>query len=456
MNQSLRFHTVHGENIQLTRNMTIAKRVDSFCKGITFSDRNIAIREKIFIHLVTKAVQWTGFLRIGVTTVDPNTHRTNPNSLPRHACPDLTCRPGYWAKCVPENCFDTTTRITYFYVTEDGDLFLNTPTGEISLLTGIAVREPLWALFDVYGNTISIEIVEDPNRPASSVYDQLKQLYPQYAYDQQQRHFQEYQSIVQPSEFLPTHGPSITLFGNTNRSIAILENPQSTDGIVFLPEPLAVNSAYLFQILYVNNSTTRSTSTLQLGLTNVNTTRLQQSDLPRDIDQLINRSEYWILNDLIKVKPFERNDAYLFTLTSDGIVQISHNSSLLQDFIHIDKTLSLYPFLVLKQDVLAIRLIGKIKNIEKLRARQQELSSSNFSPVSLNRQLSNASTSETKSIRLPQDCVVCLDRLIDTVLIPCGHLCLCFQCATAMHDKGNKTCPICRTTSTLCNRIYLV
>ena len=34
-----------------------------------------------------------GFLRLGMTTNDPSTHRTSA-ALPRHACPDLTCRSG--------------------------------------------------------------------------------------------------------------------------------------------------------------------------------------------------------------------------------------------------------------------------------------------------------------------------------------------------------------------------
>ncbi len=93
MNSSLQFHSVHGEHIKLSRNNTVAKRVDSFCKGICFSNRTIQIREKVYVRLLNKSVQWTGFLRLGVTTSDPNTHRTS-SSLPRHACPDLTCRPG--------------------------------------------------------------------------------------------------------------------------------------------------------------------------------------------------------------------------------------------------------------------------------------------------------------------------------------------------------------------------
>lgn len=93
MNASIQFHPVHGEHIKLSRNNTIAKRVDSFCKGICFSNRTVQIHEKVYVRLLNKSVQWTGFLRLGVTTSDPNTHRT-PSALPRHACPDLTCRPG--------------------------------------------------------------------------------------------------------------------------------------------------------------------------------------------------------------------------------------------------------------------------------------------------------------------------------------------------------------------------
>ena len=146
MASSLQFHCVHGEHIKLSRNNTIAKRVDSFCKGICFSNRTIQIREKVYVRLLNKSIQWTGFLRLGMTTADPSSHRSS-TSLPRHACPDLTCRPGsnciniylsiflfkgYWAKCVPENCFDVTNKLTYFYVDANGELFLNTPTGEIS------------------------------------------------------------------------------------------------------------------------------------------------------------------------------------------------------------------------------------------------------------------------------------------------------------------------------------
>jgi len=43
----------------------------------------------------------------------------------------------------------------------------------------------------------------------------------------------------------------------------------------------------------------------------------------------------------------------------------------------------------------------------------------------------------------PDECVICLTELKDTVVIPCRHLCVCHQCAQVLHYQSNK-CPICR------------
>lgn len=43
----LLFHSVHGENIRISRDGTVAKRVESFCKGIAFSSRPVKINEKV-------------------------------------------------------------------------------------------------------------------------------------------------------------------------------------------------------------------------------------------------------------------------------------------------------------------------------------------------------------------------------------------------------------------------
>lgn len=38
-------------------------------------------------------------------------------------------------------------------------------------------------------------------------------------------------------------------------------------------------------------------------------------------------------------------------------------------------------------------------------------------------------------------CVICMDKMIDVMLVPCGHLCCCVTCAKSIQ---NKRCPICR------------
>lgn len=43
----LLFHNVHGDNVRITRDGTVARRVESFCKGIAFSSRPVKVNEKV-------------------------------------------------------------------------------------------------------------------------------------------------------------------------------------------------------------------------------------------------------------------------------------------------------------------------------------------------------------------------------------------------------------------------
>jgi len=49
--EPLQFHEVHSENIQLFSNGRLARRVESFCKGICFSRRPVAVGEKIRLRI---------------------------------------------------------------------------------------------------------------------------------------------------------------------------------------------------------------------------------------------------------------------------------------------------------------------------------------------------------------------------------------------------------------------
>ena len=52
-------------------------------------------------------------------------------------------------------------------------------------------------------------------------------------------------------------------------------------------------------------------------------------------------------------------------------------------------------------------------------------------------------------------CVVCMISCVDTVLVPCGHACMCRRCAKRVQGTSVK-CPICRVPieCILFNKIY--
>jgi len=100
--------------------------------------------------------------------------------------------------------------------------------------------------------------------------------------------------------------------------------------------------------------------------------------------------------------------------------------------------------------------MGYLKNLDKYYSLQQINNKNNI--IKSNQELTSTNNNEIKTeydFQLHQDCTVCLDRMRDTVLIPCGHICLCYSCAKELVEHGPKQCPICRSSIQLINKIYL-
>ena len=60
------------------------------------------------------------------------------------------------------------------------------------------------------------------------------------------------------------------------------------------------------------------------------------------------------------------------------------------------------------------------------------------------------------------ECVLCIDKEIDTVFLPCGHACACRSCATRLYDahvqkgdRGSVACPVCRKDVAYMHRIFV-
>lgn len=151
------FHEVHSDNIQLSADRRRAKRIETFCKGICFSSHPILPNERIYIRFAEVSTSWSGAIRFGFMSHDPATMYRE--TLPRYACPDLTNCPGYWAKALPERLARHGS-VLLFYVTLAGDVMFGI-NGEDKgvFFSGINTRVPLWALLDIYGNTVAVEFV---------------------------------------------------------------------------------------------------------------------------------------------------------------------------------------------------------------------------------------------------------------------------------------------------------
>ncbi|RZF34317.1 hypothetical protein LSTR_LSTR016168, partial [Laodelphax striatellus] len=63
------------------------------------------------------------------------------------------------------------------------------------------------------------------------------------------------------------------------------------------------------------------------------------------------------------------------------------------------------------------------------------------------------STSPTESVSGKRDCIVCGDKEVTAVLVPCGHNMFCMDCGERISQSGNSACPVCNTTALQAVRI---
>ena len=153
---ALRFHRHHGENIRLERDGLRARRVESFCKGVLFTDRPVNVGERVCIRIGDLSTRWSGVLRVGFAAHNPS----SLGPLPKYACPDLTKRPGFWAKALSDRHSDVGTTL-HFYVTAGGDVHFGVDGEDVGVFfSGVDTRQTLWGLVDLYGNCTCIDMLD--------------------------------------------------------------------------------------------------------------------------------------------------------------------------------------------------------------------------------------------------------------------------------------------------------
>ncbi|CAH2062476.1 unnamed protein product, partial [Iphiclides podalirius] len=351
----LSFHAVHGENVRISRDGTTARRVESFCKGVAFSARPVRVNEKVCVRFVEISNSWSGVIRFGFTTHDPT---SLAHALPKYACPDLTNKPGNWAKALGER-FCEKDNVLHYYVNSAGDVHFGINGEDKGLFfSGVDTRSPLWALVDVYGNCTAVQFA-DPRAPSqgrravqSPVAEEERLVGGMRSLSVEEplpapRH----QSPLAPLSLHRTRGRNVQFVND--RGVAARLDAEFCQGYVFTARPMRPGQTIVVQILATECAYAGS---LAVGLTSCDPATLRPCDLPDDAEQLLDRPEYWVVRR-DAANGLRRGDELAVTLTADGEVRVSRNGSAAATVMHVDHTLRLWAFVDIYGATQRVRLL---------------------------------------------------------------------------------------------------
>jgi protein neuralized len=323
---------------------------------------------------------WSGVIRFGFTNNDPATLR---NNLPKYACPDLTNKPGFWAKALNERyCYKN--NVLFYYVTSTGDVHFGINGEEKGVfMTDVDTRTPLWCVIDVYGNSTSVEFLDSriymaqPPRNSrrfsdstvtSSSGEHIIPAMDALTIQQQHQANDEQRNLIPAIRFTATNELTALPFHQTKgkhvrlsheRYVATRIPSEFCQGYVFTPRPVVLGEQMIVHILKINEL---YGGTLALGLTSCDPATLQLSDLPDDSDLLLDRPEYWIVSKDV-ASMVQRGDEIKFCVTVNGEVQISKNGGPASIVMHVDQSLRLWAFVDIYGSTQSARLFSCLSSV---------------------------------------------------------------------------------------------
>ncbi|XP_046877441.1 E3 ubiquitin-protein ligase NEURL1B isoform X1 [Hypomesus transpacificus] len=409
--ESPRFHPhSKGKNIRLDGQLRRATRKNSFCNGITFSQRPVRLYEKVRLRLSGVHTGWSGALRFGFTSLDPG--ELASADIPKYACPDLVTRPGYWAKALPER-LALRDNVLAFWVDRHGRVFYSINEGEPILFhCGLSIGCPLWTIIDIYGITQEVTLLESTfaESVGSSCLSaaRLSAYLPQSSHDSANYSNNQLENnqaaaakmaatlqlnncsqlipccsttstssstptsstsafsaprVVRglPSpldndlHFHPVRGPDVIL--SADRSAACIHFLDSSRTLVFSDRPLHVGETLYVEVGHLGLP---YFGALLFGVTSCDPGSLHAGELPADPEVLLDRKEYWVVYRGFPMPC--SGDVLSFSLLPSGEVHHGVNGAARGRLLCVDSSQVLWAFFTLHGAVNRLRILGTMQS----------------------------------------------------------------------------------------------
>ncbi|XP_033836020.1 E3 ubiquitin-protein ligase NEURL1-like [Periophthalmus magnuspinnatus] len=499
-----------GSQILMDLTQRSVKRQGSFCNAITFSNRPIAVYEQVRLKITKKQCCWSGALRLGFTSKDPSRINPDhlpkyacPDLVSQSgfwakALPEELSNEGtiisFWV--------DKKGRVFYRVNQSSPMLFfsgvhLSEPVWALidvyGLTRGVQLLDSEMVSMDclrprTYAtHRVSIQRSRQDPRLSISLCDLSLQQHDEEDSDEDQpisssschvpQNSQNSQqcSLLPPHldtdlQFHPVHGIHTMILDK--HTVARLDHRGDERTLVFTSRPMKCSETVFLKVTKVG---AKRPGALSYGVTSCDPSTLRPSDLPCDPESLVDRKEFWAVCRV--GGPLQGGDILGFSVNAEGEVLMSLNGKSAGMQLCVDNSRPLWMFYGL-HGISQLRILGScMSDMRGLSVPSSPSctpntptmlynSESNLSSplnFSLNSNYSSAFCSSTGTTpsspfcSLPEsptfpsntwsdECTICYENVVDTVLYACGHMCLCYPCGLKLKKMSNACCPICRRT----------
>nr|XP_027203468.1 protein neuralized-like [Dermatophagoides pteronyssinus] len=157
LEQSIQFHRTRGCNVRLSSNKCVAERNSNhYSQGYVFTNRPLAIGEKIVLQILRTDEMFTGSLTFGLTSCNPNF--LNVADFPEDSH-HLLDRPEYWTVIKDVANSPMAGDEIAFTITESGEVIMTKNRQRSITLMHVDISQNLWGFFDLYGSTLKVRLL---------------------------------------------------------------------------------------------------------------------------------------------------------------------------------------------------------------------------------------------------------------------------------------------------------